>query len=208
MVLSYAKAKMGDWQAETAYGEAAEDALNSDVVSYTPLLGDAVAIYQGSQMMKEGNYVGGSLMIAAGGVGIAPGGGDAAAVGLKKVAKEATEEFVETTVKRNVLAEGENAGRRLLAPGPHAGGSVAATGPRVTPGQKAELAKIGQRTGCHSCGTKDFGTKSGKPIGDHQPATGLNKAGEPQRLYPQCATCSAKQGPVVRKERKLREESK
>ena len=42
-------------------------------------------------------------------------------------------------------------------------------------------------------------TKSGKPIGDHQPATALKKPGEPQNLYPQCASCSAKSGPEVQK---------
>lgn len=91
-------------------------------------------------------------------------------------------------------------GGTLLKPGPHAGDSVPTTTPRVTSAQKAELTKIGQETGCHSCGTKEFGTRSGKPVGDHQPPTALTQPGQEQRLYPQCATCSAKQGAEVRKE--------
>ena len=89
----------------------------------------------------------------------------------------------------------------LLKPGPYAGQSVPATGPRVSKAQKDRLTKIGK---CHSCGTSDFGTKSGKAIGDHQPSTALNPEGGAQELYPHCATCSAKQGPQVQKELKKR----
>jgi uncharacterized protein RhaS with RHS repeats len=47
---------------------------------------------------------------------------------------------------------------------------------------------------CHTCGTRDPGTKSGDVVLDHQPATSVNTLGGPQRLYPQCLSCSRDQG--------------
>ncbi len=90
-------------------------------------------------------------------------------------------------------------GGSRLQPGTHAGQSIPAIGPRVTASQKEQLTRIGQQTGCHSCGTKDFGTRSGKPVGDHQPPTALKKPGDGQELYPHCASCSAKQGAEVQR---------
>jgi hypothetical protein len=51
---------------------------------------------------------------------------------------------------------------------------------------------------CHTCGTGDPGTKSGNFVPDHQPPTGINASGQPQRLYPQCLNCSRQQGGQVR----------
>jgi hypothetical protein len=86
-----------------------------------------------------------------------------------------------------------------VGPGPHAGDSVPA-GPSATPtkDQQDKINEIGQDTGCHTCGAKDPGTKSGNFVGDHQPPTALNPPGNPQVYYPQCLSCSQTQGGLVR----------
>ncbi|WP_169730172.1 RHS repeat-associated core domain-containing protein, partial [Chitinimonas koreensis] len=86
-----------------------------------------------------------------------------------------------------------------VGPGPYAGDSVPA-GPssRPTKEQQDKINEIGDRDGCHTCGTKDPGTKSGNWIGDHQDPTKLNPEGKPQRYYPQCKTCSNEQGGRIR----------
>jgi hypothetical protein len=81
----------------------------------------------------------------------------------------------------------------LLAPGPHAGASVPATGRRATEAEKRAVDKIGQRTGCHSCGAK---TSNGRYTPDHQPPTAMAN-GRPQQLYPHCSSCSRSQGGYV-----------
>ncbi len=60
--------------------------------------------------------------------------------------------------------------------------------------ERADGNRIGYKTGCHTCGSRDPGTPSGNFYLDHQPASRLNFAGVDQRLYPQCMTCSARQG--------------
>ena len=90
-------------------------------------------------------------------------------------------------------------GGSTLQPGPNAGESVPARGPQrdFTPSEREGVNKAGQETGCHTCGTKDPGTKSGNFVPDHQPPSALNKNNQPQRLYPQCQNCSRKQGGEV-----------
>jgi hypothetical protein len=92
------------------------------------------------------------------------------------------------------------AGADKLEPGPHAGDGVPLknTNGRPTQGERDAVREEGDKNGCHSCGTKSFGTKSGNPVSDHQPPTALNPNQASQKLYPQCITCSAKQGPQVR----------
>lgn len=87
-----------------------------------------------------------------------------------------------------------------LQPGPYADESIPARGPQrdFTAQERADINRIGQETGCHTCGTKDPGTKSGNFVLDHQPANQLNPNGEPQRLYPHCLHCSQVQGGEVR----------
>jgi RHS repeat-associated protein len=86
-----------------------------------------------------------------------------------------------------------------LKPGEHAADSVPARGPQrdFTKGEREAVNKAGQETGCHTCGTKDAGTKSGNFVPDHQPPSGLNQNNQPQQLYPQCLTCSQTQGGQV-----------
>lgn len=86
-----------------------------------------------------------------------------------------------------------------LGPGPHATDSIPARGPGrdFTPEEREKITEIGNRDGCHTCGTKNPGTKSGDFVPDHQPANGLNPDGGPQRLYPHCVGCSRQQGGEV-----------
>jgi hypothetical protein len=93
-----------------------------------------------------------------------------------------------------------------LQRGPHAGQSIPARGPGrdFTPAETAEISRIGQTTGCHTCGTTSPGTRSGNFVPDHQPPSALNESGAPQRLYPHCLNCSRRQGGEVNAERARR----
>jgi RHS repeat-associated protein len=81
-------------------------------------------------------------------------------------------------------------------PGPFAGDSIEARGPDrdFTEEEREAIDAIGQATGCHSCGTTNPGTISGHFVPDHQPPNALNPSNSPQRLYPQCLSCSRTQG--------------
>jgi RHS repeat-associated protein len=83
--------------------------------------------------------------------------------------------------------------------GPFAGNSIPARSAArdFTDAERSEIDEIGSATGCHTCGETTPGTKSGHFVPDHQPPTALNKAGNPQRLYPQCLSCSQKQGLAI-----------
>lgn len=87
-------------------------------------------------------------------------------------------------------------GTNTLAPGPHANESIPASSPasKFSAEERKQVNRIGKDTGCHTCGTKDPGTKSGNFIPDHQPPSKLMKTGESQRLYPHCQSCGRKQG--------------
>ena len=91
-------------------------------------------------------------------------------------------------------------GPRTLEPGPHAGESVPARGPQrdFTPEERGAVNRIGQESGCHTCGSTNPGTKSGNFVPDHQPPNGLNPNNGPQELYPHCINCSRVQGGEVR----------
>lgn len=88
-----------------------------------------------------------------------------------------------------------------IGPGPFAGESIPARGPErdFTAEERAEINRIGAEMGCHTCGYLSPGTGSGNFVPDHQPPNALNFSGGPQRLYPQCLTCSRMQGGAVRK---------
>ncbi len=89
---------------------------------------------------------------------------------------------------------------RGAMPGPFAGESIPARGPgySITSQAREELNRIGSETGCHTCGRLNSGTPSGNFFADHQFPTRINPEGRAQRLYPQCRSCSARQGPFVR----------
>jgi RHS repeat-associated protein len=85
--------------------------------------------------------------------------------------------------------------------GRHGGDSIPArsAGRGFRTGERAKVNEIGSRTGCHTCGTRDPGTKSDDFVPDHQPPSSLNPAGNSQRLYPQCLPCSREQGLEISK---------
>ena len=86
-----------------------------------------------------------------------------------------------------------------IAPGRFAGDSIAARGPErnFSVWEHAEIDRIGRETGCHTCGTFEPGTPSGRFVIDHQKPSALNKSGSAQRLYPHCLHCSQRQGGYV-----------
>ena len=90
-----------------------------------------------------------------------------------------------------------------LSPGPYAGDSIPASGPsrQFTEAEREAVNAIGQKSGCHTCGSLDPGTKSGNFIPDHQPPSRLAPE-QPQQLYPQCQGCSRRQGGEVNAELK------
>lgn len=83
-----------------------------------------------------------------------------------------------------------------IGPGPFAGESIPARGPErnFTVNERLQLNDIGNETGCHTCGTKMPETRTGNFVADHQPPTAINFTNSPQRLFPQCVTCSLRQG--------------
>lgn len=97
----------------------------------------------------------------------------------------------------SAAAEGDAAAGSTLKPGPNAGESVPASGPKITPKEQQQVNRIGNESGCHTCGTRTPGTRSGNFVGDHQPPNKLNPSGGQQRLYPQCLSCSRRQGGEV-----------
>jgi hypothetical protein len=89
----------------------------------------------------------------------------------------------------------ELASRGGIGPGPFGVDSFLSSGsgrPRVEDIRRNN--ENGGRNGCHACGTIDPGTRSGNWVYDHQDPTALNRTDRPQRIYPQCAHCSAVQG--------------
>jgi RHS repeat-associated protein len=105
----------------------------------------------------------------------------------------------EDALEEEELAGLAGEGDGITAPGPHSGKSIPArsAGRDFTSAERQAVNKIGKATGCHACGTTDPGTKSGNFILDHQPVSALNDEGLPQRLFPHCKTCSARQGGIV-----------
>ena len=88
-----------------------------------------------------------------------------------------------------------------LEPGQHARESIPARGAGrdFTVAEREAVNEIGRKHGCHTCGTRNPGTKSGDFIPDHQPPSQL-APGQPQRLFPHCKACSLRQGGEVNAE--------
>jgi hypothetical protein len=116
-----------------------------------------------------------------------------------------TPSFSDTVEGKISTAEGEareaegrlnELARAGIGPGPFSGDSMAARGPERDFNilERLQNRKNFSAAGCHTCGTFDPGTLSGDPVLDHQPPNGLNYSGAAQRLYPQCLTCSLRQG--------------
>lgn len=63
--------------------------------------------------------------------------------------------------------------------------------------ERSQINEIGNKYGCHTCGTRNPGTPLGNWVLDHQPASRLSRRGLDQRLFPHCRTCSVRQGGLV-----------
>ena len=121
-------------------------------------------------------------------------------------------ETVEGEIAANTAARRE-AEKRIyelqrmgIGPGPFAVESQPARGPvrRWRAEKTRENNRIGRIYGCHTCGAKDPGQPSGNFVRDHQDPTGLNRDGRAQRIFPQCLSCSMRQGGFVRSLRRSR----
>jgi hypothetical protein len=91
--------------------------------------------------------------------------------------------------------------RNGIGPGPFAGDSFPARGPERDY-RSWEIERNNQNGaiwGCHTCGTFNPGTRSGNYVLDHQQPTAWNPLGRPQRIYPQCLSCSGRQGNWIRR---------
>ena len=97
-------------------------------------------------------------------------------------------------------------GHRTLEPGPYAAESIPArsTNRDFTSQERDSIDRIGQMTECHTCGRRNPGTKSGHFVPDHQPVSSLATPGTPQKLFPQCITCSRAQGLAAANELRMR----
>lgn len=86
--------------------------------------------------------------------------------------------------------------RTRAEPGPYAREWIPApaTNRRFTRAEQREIDRLGRKWGCHRCGSKNSGVKSGSFIGDHQVPKSM---GTPTRIYPHCARCSASQGGLM-----------
>lgn len=82
-----------------------------------------------------------------------------------------------------------------IGAGPYARFGVPA-GPSLRPStqQQKDINTLGRAFGCHTCGTKDPGLKSGNFVGDHQPPSALAPPETPQFYLPHCKKCSLGQG--------------
>ena len=84
-----------------------------------------------------------------------------------------------------------------LKPGPHAKESIPGHKGRPTAEEQRKINEIFRKHGCHSCGTKNPGTKSGNAVADHQPPQALALPGERIRFFPHCLNCARVQGGQV-----------
>ena len=116
------------------------------------------------------------------------------------------EETIEGRIRR-LEGEAREAEARLrelldhgIGPGRYAVNSIPARGPgRITNIEDIRANnRNGEMHGCHVCGGHLPRTLRGNYILDHQPPTAWNPLGRPQRIYPQCTSCSSRQGAWIR----------
>ncbi|TQV80791.1 hypothetical protein [Denitrobaculum tricleocarpae] len=88
-----------------------------------------------------------------------------------------------------------------LTIGPYAGELIPGYRGRIRAREQRLIEQLMKKDGCHTCGTHDPGTTSGKAIGDHQPSQALE---EPKWFLPHCVNCSRRQGGEVTQEKRRR----
>lgn len=62
---------------------------------------------------------------------------------------------------------------------------------KPTAAEQKQVNALMEKNGCHTCGTKNPGTKSGNSVVDHQPPQAL---GETKQFLPHCIDCMRRQG--------------
>ncbi|MBK7634670.1 MAG: hypothetical protein IPJ13_10515 [Saprospiraceae bacterium] len=104
-----------------------------------------------------------------------------------------------TPVPSKMPKVGKLSGVSTLEPGPYAKESIKtnSTSQKFNKSQRQEINRIGNETGCHTCGSTDPGTKSGNFVPDHQPIGVLNPNNKSFDLFPHCINCSKSQGGTV-----------
>ncbi|WP_329392110.1 RHS repeat-associated core domain-containing protein [Streptomyces sp. NBC_01716] len=85
---------------------------------------------------------------------------------------------------------------KLFYPGKHAGGSIDARNQSraFNSAEIVDINKIGNKFGCHTCGTMSSGYPNGTWVKDHQPVSTFVDKSVPQQLFPHCRRCSSLQG--------------
>ena len=189
-------------------------AANGDGVALAGLLSFTVSSYaEGNEVFSKGNTVDKAAFVTEKtltiGTLVVPEllAGKVPPVSSLRVATEvsvATEQTsVIATANNGVVLSSKGvsvAPTSLVELGPYAGESIPAvngTSRKFTTAERGQINQIGSQTGCHTCGTTNAGTKSGNFVLDHYPhndAVSLGQDYRPQRLYPHCSTCSARQG--------------
>ncbi|MBN4055090.1 hypothetical protein JYT15_01125, partial [Acidimicrobium ferrooxidans] len=101
--------------------------------------------------------------------------------------------------KRKRIRDSKKSGKPVdkMEPGPYAEKSIPSKDGKsrdFSDDTRGKINKIGCKDGCHSCGSKKPGTKSGDFIPDHQPPNAVTPNGVKQRLYPHCKSCSGPKG--------------
>lgn len=105
------------------------------------------------------------------------------------------------------MGEGEGAGEATvgagkastLEPGPYATESIPGHMGKPTAAEQRQVNELMQKNGCHTCGTKDPGTKTGYAVVDHQPPQAL---GNTTDFYPHCVKCMHRQGGEVSQQKR------
>jgi hypothetical protein len=87
-----------------------------------------------------------------------------------------------------------------LQPGPFAQESIPleGVGRPASAAQQTAINEIGNKFGCHTCGSPSPGTQSGNWVLDHQPPTAMTLPEQSQVGYPHCDHCYRVQGGEVR----------
>ncbi|MCA2997137.1 MAG: hypothetical protein ING75_00905 [Rhodocyclaceae bacterium] len=100
---------------------------------------------------------------------------------------------VARATEREVVKRAES----TLKPGPYAKESIPGHMGKPTAAEQQKVNALMKDNGCHTCGTKTAGTKSGNAVVDHQPPQALDQT---KQFLPHCITCMRRQGGEVRQE--------
>jgi hypothetical protein len=179
---------VGDLLGTTAFGEA--------------VTGESSAQGGLSEQDRKNAWVSGSVAMAANG---AAAFGPKIPAGARFVSKELDRLFSGSRQSRRggflLGPKKPQVKPSTLKPGPFAKESIPGHRGRLTAEEQRQINELFQKHGCHTCGTKTPGTKSGNAIGDHQPPQALD---DPKCILPHCNSCKARQGGDVLQELRRR----